>query len=132
MSDHAPPPSVPDGSEKTIATVFGEIVWLMSRSSAHRSIAVGDLEHLVMAPILLRQIRVFYDGDQPAAAVLYARVSEVIAARLEAGATTAELSLDDWRSGDTVRVMQVIAPLGGAEIYASETLTVLGDAPAPH
>ncbi|KMO44978.1 hypothetical protein VQ03_00130 [Methylobacterium tarhaniae] len=132
MSDHASPHAVPDGSEKTIATVFGEIVWLMSRSSAHRSIPVGDLEHLVMAPILLRQIRVFYDGDQPAAAVLYARVSEAVAARLEAGATTAELSLDDWHSGDTVRVMQVIAPLGGAEIYAHETLAVLGDAPAPH
>lgn len=64
----------------------------MSRSAEHCFVPVGDLEHLVMPPLLLRQMRLFYDGDQPAAAVLYARISETIASRLDAGATTAELA----------------------------------------
>lgn len=128
MSPRDPNPSVPSDANKTIAAVFGEIVWLMSRSAEHRFVLVGDLEHLVMPPLLLRQMRLFYDGAQPAAAVLYARISEAVSARLDAGATTAELAPEDWHSGENLRVMLVVAPLGGGEIYAQETLSVLGEA----
>ncbi|MCP1561899.1 UNVERIFIED_ORG: hemolysin-activating ACP:hemolysin acyltransferase [Methylobacterium sp. SuP10 SLI 274] len=128
MAEHDIQSSVLSKTDKTIAAVFGEIVWLMSRSAEHRLVPVGDLEHMVMPPLLLRQMRLFYDGDQPAAAVLYARLSETIAARLDAGTTTAELTAEDWQSGESLRMMLVIAPFGGGEIYAQETLGVLGGA----
>lgn len=112
--------------DKTLASVLGEIVWLMSQSPDHTSISIGDLERLVMAPILLRQMRIFYNGDQPAAAVLYARISEAVAARLAVGTTVLEMSLDDWQSGAIIHVMQVIAPDGNGDAYVQETLAVLG------
>ncbi|MBB2964477.1 toxin-activating lysine-acyltransferase [Methylobacterium sp. R2-1] len=113
-------------SDKTVSTIFGEIVWLISRSLEHREISVGDLEQIVMVPLLLRQIRLFYDGNQPAAVVLYAQVSASVADRLDAGTALTELTIEDWQSGKILRVMMVVAPYGGAEIYAQETLSFLG------
>jgi hemolysin-activating ACP:hemolysin acyltransferase len=32
----------------------------------------------------------------------------------------------DWKSGEKVRVVKVMAPFGGGEEFAKETLTALG------
>ena len=76
-----------------------------------------------MPPILLRQFRLFYHEGRPAAAVLYAFVSDDVAARLDAGAPT--LRPADWKSGTRARIVKVIAPFGGEEAFvkdASETV----------
>jgi hemolysin-activating ACP:hemolysin acyltransferase len=67
----------------------------------------------VMPALLLRQFKLFYDTERniPVGVVLFAKVSDAIAARLDAGGRLA--TLDDWRSGDTVRVMATVAPFGG-------------------
>ena len=72
-----------------------------------------------MPPILLRQFRMFYHEGRPAAAVLYAFVSDEVAARLDAGAPT--LRPADWKSGERARIVKVIAPFGGGEEFAAET-----------
>lgn len=104
-------------ADKTISSVLGEIVWLMSQSAEFKQYLISDLEWLVMPPILLRQFRLFYHEDRPAAVVLYARVSPEVEARLEAGAPT--LRPDDWKSGEKVRVVKVIAPFGGGEEFVN-------------
>ena len=43
--------------------------------------------------------------------VLFAKVNAAVAARLDAGGRLA--TLDDWRSGDTARVIATVAPFGG-------------------
>ena len=108
------------GADKTVAAVLGEIVWLMTQSAEFRQYLVADLEWLAMPPILLRQFRLFYHEGRPAAAVLYARVSEEVGCRLDAGAPT--LRPQDWQSGEKLRVVKTIAPFGGGEAFAKETL----------
>lgn len=110
-------------ADKTVSAVLGEIVWLMSQSAEFKQYLISDLEWLVMPPILLRQFRLFYHEGRPAAAVLYARVSPEVAARLDAGAPT--LRAQDWRSGEVVKVVKVIAPFGGDDQFSNETIDSL-------
>jgi cytolysin-activating lysine-acyltransferase len=105
-------------ADKTVSAVLGEIVWLMSQSPEFKQYLISDLEWLVMPPILLRQFRLFYHEGRPAGVVLYARVSPEVAARLDAGAPT--LRPADWRSGDVMKVVKVIAPFGGGEEFLKQ------------
>jgi cytolysin-activating lysine-acyltransferase len=85
----------------------------------HKQFLVGDLEWLVMPPIMLRQFRIFYHEGKPAAAVLYAFVSDEVERRIEAGAPS--MRPNDWKSGERAWIVQVIAPFGQAEAFAKET-----------
>lgn len=111
-------------ADKTVSAVLGEIVWLMSQSAEFKQYLISDLEWLVMPPILLRQFRLFYHEGRPAAVVLYARVSPEVAARLDVGAPS--LRAQDWRSGDEVKVVKVIAPFGGGERFVEEMVRLVG------
>ncbi|MFX5476433.1 toxin-activating lysine-acyltransferase, partial [Acinetobacter baumannii] len=68
------------GANKTISTVLGEIVWLMTQSKEHRALPIAALDTLVMPAILMRRFRLFYQGEAPAAAVIYATLSADAAA----------------------------------------------------
>jgi cytolysin-activating lysine-acyltransferase len=119
---------VPDATDKTVASVLGEIVWLMSQSPAHKQFLIGDLEWLVMPPVLLRQFRMFYHEGKPAAVVLYAFVSEDVERRIEAGAPS--MLPDEWKSGERAWIVQVVAPFGNAEAFSEEACkTVLKGRP---
>lgn len=98
---------------KSVAQVFGEIVWLMTQDAELKQRTLADLEWLVMPPVLLKQFRMFYQGEQPIGVVLWAKVSDAVAAGLDAGVP--RLTPADWTSGDHRRVIRVIAPFGGAE-----------------
>jgi hypothetical protein len=69
--------------------------------------------------LLLRQSKPFYYIVR---CLLFAKVSNGVAARLDAGGRLS--SLDDWRSGDTVRVITTIAPFGG-EVVLWVNFTIL-------
>lgn len=110
----------PGPEQKTVANMLGEVVWLMTQSANHKTFFVSDLEWLAMAPILLKQFRVFYATDKDAAGgeqskpigvVLWASVNEEVETRLAAG--NAKMRPQDWRSGDKLWVVDVIAPFGG-------------------
>ncbi len=103
----------PEGHAKTMSAVLGEIVWLMSQSPLHKQFFISDLEWFVMTPALLQQFRTFYATDRPIGVVLWASVSEEVEERLMAGTT--KLRPQDWKSGDKLWVVEVIAPFGGAE-----------------
>lgn len=45
---------------KSVAEVFGEIVWLMTQDPACRDMRLADLEAEVMPPILLKQFHITY------------------------------------------------------------------------
>lgn len=103
----------PEGHAKTTSAVLGEIVWLMSQSPLHKQFFISDLEWFVMAPVLMQQFRLFYAKNKPIGVVLWARVSPEVEARLAAG--TSKLRPQDWKSGDKLWVVEVIAPFGAAE-----------------
>ncbi len=103
----------PAPTDKTVSTVLGEVTWLLTQSPQHKQLAIADLEWMVMPALLLRQFKLFNDTERniPVGVVLFAKVSDAVAARLDAGGRLDKL--DDWRSGETVRVMATVAPFGG-------------------
>jgi cytolysin-activating lysine-acyltransferase len=96
---------------KTVAQVLGEITWLMTQSPRHKVIPIGDLEWLLMPAILLRQFRIFYKGEQPVGAALWALADELVARRIDAGET--RLVAVEWKSGSNMRIIDIVAPFGG-------------------
>ena len=109
-----------------------KIVWLMSQSPLHKQLFISDLEWFVMAPMLLQQFRLFYAKDRPIGVVLWAYASEEVAGRLAQGTT--KLRPPEWRSGEELWVVEVIAPFGAAEemvkdlkskVFADKTLRFL-------
>ena len=96
---------------KTVAQVLGEITWLMTQSPRHKAIPLGDLEWLVMPAILLRQFRIFYQGEQPVGVALWALADEFVAKRIDAGDT--RLTAVEWKSGTNMRIIDIVAPFGG-------------------
>jgi cytolysin-activating lysine-acyltransferase len=103
----------PAGAAKKTSEVLGEITWLMSQSPLHKQLFISDLEWLVMTPMMLQQFRLFYDQSKPVGVVLWASVSEEVEARLAAG--NARMRPQDWKSGDRLWVVEVIAPFGKGE-----------------
>jgi cytolysin-activating lysine-acyltransferase len=118
---------------KTVASILGEITWLMSQSGKHKAFMIGDLEWLVMPAVLLRQFRLYYEKDIPVGVVLFARVNAETAARLDAGAPT--LRPADWQSGQGpdgkpkpdafLRIIDHIAPFGGKDEMVKEFVGVV-------
>jgi cytolysin-activating lysine-acyltransferase len=96
---------------KTVAQVLGEITWLMTQSPRHKSIALGDLEWLLMPAILLRQFRIFYKGEQAVGVALWALADDLVARRIDAG--DKRLAAVEWKSGESMRVIELVAPFGG-------------------
>ncbi|QQM33126.1 toxin-activating lysine-acyltransferase (plasmid) [Martelella lutilitoris] len=106
---------------KSVAEIFGEIVWLMSQDAACRDLTLKELEWLVMPAILLRQFHITYapvqgnaHGDaghgeshaagesplQPVAVEIFALCSEAVADAIDAAKPGApRLGIQDWRSG---------------------------------
>jgi len=103
----------PGGAQKTVAQLFGEIVWLFSQSPKHKNFFLSDLEWLVMTPVLLRQFRVFYAPDRPIGVALWAYVNDDVEQRLMSG--HARLAPVDWKSGDKLWLVDVVAPYGGID-----------------
>src|SRR5258706_5427459 len=105
--------TMPANQAKSLATVLGEIVWLMSQSAVHRQLFVSDLEWFAIAPVLLKQFRLFYAKDRAVGVAFWALVNDEVEERLKTGA--AKLRPQDWKSGDKLWVVEVIAPFGGAD-----------------
>ena len=97
--------------------MLGEIAWLMTQSPRHKAMSLGDLEWLVMPAILLRQFRIFYQGERPVGVALWALADQLVAKRIDAGDT--RLTAVEWKSGASKRIVDIVAPFGGeAEMRA--------------
>jgi cytolysin-activating lysine-acyltransferase len=110
--DPTNPAASPGGGGITVSHVLGEITWLLTQSPLHRAMAIGDLEWLVMPPLILRQFYIFREGDRPIGLALWARCSPRAVAKLEKGMLEPEhrLSLEEWSSGDSIWLVDLIAP----------------------
>ncbi|MDP3076287.1 toxin-activating lysine-acyltransferase [Bradyrhizobium sp.] len=96
---------------KTVSQLLGEITWLMTQSPRHKPIPLGDLEWLIMPAILLKQLRMFYKGEQPVGVAVWALVADLVAKRIDAG--DKRLTAVEWKSGPHLRIIELVAPFGG-------------------
>lgn len=103
---------------RTVGGALGEIVWLLSQSPAHRhALFLADLEWLVMPPLTLGQYRLFYGKGRPVGVAVWAFVSEDAEKRLSSGG---RLAAGEWRGGDRLWLVELIAPFGQAEVMLED------------
>lgn len=105
--------SAPAGARPTarisVDEVLGQIVRILSVSPDHRAMALGDLQHRVAPPLRLGQCRVLRGAaGQPIAYAAWARVSDDVHKRLEAGERT--LKPEEWNSGPHPWLIDLAAP----------------------
>jgi cytolysin-activating lysine-acyltransferase len=93
------------------------MTWLLTQSPLHRVFSIGDLEWLVMPPLIHRQFYIFRDADKPIGLALWARCTPETVAKLERGMIEPEnrLSLEDWVSGEALWLIELVAPFADAE-----------------
>lgn len=94
------------------SATFGEIVSLLMRTPEYKGLPLGDLELLVVPPLLSGQISVATAQSKnngltaPVGAILWARVSSEVAERLASHAGKAiRLAPEEWKCGDIVWVV---------------------------
>lgn len=122
-------PPQPDTGARTVSQVLGEIVWLLTQSPVHKSLFLSDLEWAVMPAVLLEQFRIYYGEGKPAALVLWGSVSDEADARLSAGGAV-RLRPDEWRSGEHLWLVDLVAPFGGVdEVIADAAVALFGGKP---
>jgi cytolysin-activating lysine-acyltransferase len=113
------PPELDDeGAKRHMAAArhasatFGEIVTLLMRTPEYKGLPLGDLESLVVPPLLSGQVSVATAQSKnngataPVGAILWARVSAEVAKRLASQAGKAiRLAPEEWKCGDIVWVV---------------------------
>lgn len=101
----------------TVSHILGEMTWLLSQSTLHRALSIGDLEWLVMPALIHQQFYLFRDGDQPVGLALWAKCRPEAERKLNAGMIEPEnrLSLEEWADGDKIWLVDLIAPFANAQ-----------------
>lgn len=100
---------------------FGKTVMAMMMLPRYRNQTLGDLQHLVLEPLIRDRIAIAYPGNAEQSAItdiaglaIWASVSEEVDGRIreqiKAGAFPLRLKAEDWTSGDINWLLDVIAP----------------------
>lgn len=104
---------------KTLGSMMGEIVWLMTQSPLHKLLHISDLEWLLMPPILLNQYKLFYENGVPVGAALWAYLSEEGEARLK---ESGRINPEDWGNGALVKTLNGFSPSPGGTLWLVELI----------
>jgi cytolysin-activating lysine-acyltransferase len=100
---------------------FGKVVMAMMMLPRYRNQTLGDLQHLVLEPLIRDRVAIAYPGKTEDAALaditgvaLWASVSDEVDGRIReqiaAGTFPVRLKPEDWNSGDINWLLDVIAP----------------------
>ena len=73
-----------------------------------------------MAPVLLKQYRIFRSGDKPIGVAFWAYVTEAVEQRLTGTDQSRKLDPKEWRSGDRLWLTSLIAPFGHQEVMLED------------
>lgn len=112
-------------SEETLR-VYGDLAFLAMRSAHHRRMSVAILRDALEPPILLGQYKIFRFDGVPRGALTWAWLSEEAEARYLAGEG---FRLVDWRSGDRLWIIDLIAPYRGLTTGVVRWVTTPGNMP---
>lgn len=104
-------PATPTTAQPPAIQPFAAAVSLLMASAQHRHLFLADLEWRLTPALRLNQYRLVHKDGRPVALTLWATVSDEVDARLSKGEI--RLRPGDWRSGETVWLIDVVAPWGG-------------------
>jgi cytolysin-activating lysine-acyltransferase len=108
--------AAPPGGPVSVSHLLGEMSWLMTQSLLHKALPIEALEWLAMPALIHRQFYIFRDGDKPVGLALWAKCNSVAEAKLDGGMIEPanRLTLEEWISGDTIWLVDLIAPFADA------------------
>jgi cytolysin-activating lysine-acyltransferase len=106
-----------------IDAVLSRAVVLMMKSPEHAQIPIADLEWLLLPPIMLGQYKLYNSGLVPVAFAAWGLFSEAVEQRYLAGGY--RLTTVDWKSGDRVRLVHLVAPFGGKNAVIADLESLL-------
>ncbi|WP_374498618.1 toxin-activating lysine-acyltransferase [Zoogloea sp.] len=92
--------------------LLGPMTWLMLQRGGTRNILLSELEWRVLPALALDQVRLHMREEAPIAFITWAKLSAAAAGRYRE--PPHQLSPPDWKSGEDVWIIDVIAPFGGA------------------
>ena len=84
---------------------------------------IGDLQGLVLPPVILDQCRLYSKNGIPWAFITWAKVGDAINQRLSSG--VAKLAPHEWHSGEHIWLIDTVAPFGGLEECIDDLRTTL-------
>lgn len=102
-------PTIEMPSEEKLR-VYGDLMFLAFRSQRHSAMNVNTLRTYLEPPIELGQFRVFRFDDVPRAMYTWARLDRQAERKLVNGDP---LGPNDWRSGNRLWIVDLIAPYKG-------------------
>lgn len=102
---------------RTLGSMIGEIVWLMSQSPTHKHLSLADLEWALMPPIVLNQYKLFRDGKRPVGAALWAYLSPEAEQRLK---VAGRLAPNDWGNNAQFDQSQGLVSTPGGTLWLIE------------
>ncbi|MGN7612777.1 toxin-activating lysine-acyltransferase [Magnetococcales bacterium HHB-1] len=130
-------PSEPDEKPQyPFNALLGQVTALMLNSPPHKHFFISDLEWLVVPPIALGQFRLFQKERKSIGYASWAYIDEAIEERLKGGSV--RLRPDEWKSGDKLWLIDLVAPFGGhqdlikdlkEQVFENQTMKTLQTAP---
>jgi cytolysin-activating lysine-acyltransferase len=105
-------------------SLFGQVAWLLLQYPPHEHRFVSDFDWMVMPAVQLNQFRLWQNNGMPIVYASWAYLNEAAEARIKQDIK--KLVPTDWKSGETLWLIDLIAPFGGAdEAVADLKATVL-------
>lgn len=93
--------------------ILGPALWLYARDPVKKYMFLADTDWAVLPPIVLDQCRLYTKGGLPYAFLTWAFVNDVVDARLRSAEP--KIAPHEWKSGDKLWLIDVVAPFGQLE-----------------
>jgi cytolysin-activating lysine-acyltransferase len=93
--------------------LLGPVSWLLMNNASTRHAFFADLEWRVMPPLVLEQAKLYMRSEMPTAFVTWACLSDAVIERYSK--PPFHLAPGDWKSGERVFLIDLIAPYGGVK-----------------
>lgn len=112
--------------------VLGHAAMVMMSAPQYRHLFVTDVEWMIMPAVALNQFRVWRNQNMPVVFATWAFLGPRQEERMREGVT--RLAPTDWKSGDQLWLVDLIAPFGGRDeaiqdlkksIFPNQTIKVL-------
>ncbi|SDI66677.1 cytolysin-activating lysine-acyltransferase [Propionivibrio dicarboxylicus] len=98
--------------------LIGPALWLYARDPFRKFLFVADIDWAILPPVMLDQCHLYYKDGVPSAYFSWALVNEAVAGRMRA--SLPKIAPHEWRCGEDVWIIDVVAPFGGAEELFTE------------
>jgi cytolysin-activating lysine-acyltransferase len=111
---------LPELPARTISSMIGDIVWLMSQSQGHKYLTLADLEWMLMPPLVLEQYKIYRDDKQrPAGVALWAYLNEEAETKLQ---YSGKIAPTDWGNGAELSAEKGLEKREGGNLWLIELI----------